>query len=149
MEENCSARSVWACQIPRTSFPGGMAKLVLLHRTDLIYDDEPDRVYDFPRSYLSAMQEGRGDWVVYYEPVKAGTRGYFAAAKIRDVVAKPGVEGRFLARIEPGSYIEFDKPVERLRDGRPFETALAHPDGRPKIRWGATVGGAPIAGPRV
>ena len=109
-----------------------MTKLVLMHRADSIYDDEPDRIYDFPRAYLSAMQEGRGDWVVYYEPVKAGPRGYFAAAKIKDVVPKPAEEGRFLALIEPQSYIEFDRPVQRLRYGRPLEAALAFPDGRPK-----------------
>ena len=100
-----------------------MTKLVLMHRADSIYDDEPDRIYDFPRAYLSAMQEGRGDWVVYYEPVKAGPRGYFAAAKIKDVVPKPAEEGRFLALIEPQSYIEFDRPVQRL----PSRTGARNP----------------------
>ncbi len=59
-----------------------MAKLVLLHKADSIYDDEPDVRYDFPKTYLKAVQEGIGDWVIYYEPVKAGERGYFAVAKI-------------------------------------------------------------------
>ncbi|MHA7852327.1 hypothetical protein [Roseovarius sp.] len=77
-----------------------MTKLVLLHKVDSIYDDEPDVVYDFPRSYLKAVREAVGDWVIYYEPVKAGPRGYFAVAKIERVIPKPGVEGRFLAMIE-------------------------------------------------
>lgn len=109
-----------------------MTKLVLLHRADSIYDDEPDRVYDFPRSYLKPVTEGVGDWVVYYEPVKAGARGYFAVAKIARVIPKPGVEGRYLALIDPGSFLPFDREVPRLLEGRPLEAALTLADGSPK-----------------
>ncbi|WP_102107624.1 HNH endonuclease [Oceaniglobus roseus] len=109
-----------------------MVKLVLLHKADSIYEDEPDVVYDFPRSYLKAVEEAVGDWVVYYEPVKAGPRGYFAVAKISRVIPKPGVEGRFLALIEPGSFLPFDSEVPRLVNGRPLEAALTEPDGSPK-----------------
>lgn len=109
-----------------------MAKLVLLHKANSIYEDEPDAVYDFPRSYLKAIEEGVGDWVVYYEPVKAGDRGYFAVAKISKVIPKPGVDGRFLALIEPGSFLPFDRNVPRLVDGRPLEASLAEADGTPR-----------------
>jgi putative restriction endonuclease len=107
-----------------------MTKLVLLHKAASIYDDEPDRVYDFPRSYLKAVEDGVGDWVVYYEPVKAGPRGYFAVAKIDRVIPKPGAEGRYLALIK--DYLPFDTEVPRLQEGRPFEAALRHADGTPK-----------------
>jgi putative restriction endonuclease len=113
-----------------------MTKLVLLHKPDSNYEDEPDRVYDFPRTYLKAMQEAVGDWIVYFEPVRAGPRGYFAVARIARIIAKPGAQGRFLARIAPGSFLPFDREVPRLVDGRPLEAALADPDGRPK-RGGA------------
>lgn len=109
-----------------------MTKLVLLHRADSIYEDVPDERYDFPRAYLKAVQEGVGDWVVYYEPVKAGPRGYFAVAKIARVIPKPGAEGRFLAIMEPRSYLEFDRDVPRLNAGRPWEAALTDADGLPK-----------------
>ncbi|GHF61465.1 HNH endonuclease [Seohaeicola zhoushanensis] len=109
-----------------------MVKLVLLHKADSIYEDEPDRVYDFPRSYLKAVNEAVGDWIVYYEPVKAGPRGYFAVAKIAQVIPKPGAEGRFLALIAPGSYLPFDSDVPRLLNGRPLEQALTGPDGLPR-----------------
>jgi len=108
-----------------------MTKLVLLHRTDSKYEDEPDRVYDFPATYLGAMREGVGDWAVYYEPVKAGARGYFAVAKIAQVIPEPGAEGRFLALIEPRSFLPLDREVARLDGGRPLEAALAGPDGAP------------------
>lgn len=109
-----------------------MVKLILLHRSDSIYEDEPDRIYDFPRAYLKAVQEGVGDWAVYYEPVKAGPRGYFAAAKLDRVIEKPGVPGRYLALIAPGSFLPFDCDVPRLNAGRPWEAALTSPDGSPK-----------------
>lgn len=109
-----------------------MTKLVLLHKADSIYEDEPDRVYDFPKAYLKTIEAAVGDWIVYYEPVKAGPRGYFAVAKIASVIPKPGAEGRFLALIEPGSFLQFDSEVPRLLDGRPLETALTEPDGMPK-----------------
>lgn len=109
-----------------------MTKLVLLHKADSIYDDEPDVVYDFPRTYLKAIQEAVGDWIIYYEPVKAGPRGYFAVAKIEQVIPKPDVDGRYLALIEPGSYLPFDRDVPRLIDGLPLEASLAELDGTPK-----------------
>jgi putative restriction endonuclease len=112
-----------------------MVKLVLLHKADSIYDDQPDRVYDFPRRYLSVVSEGVGDWAVYCEPVKAGPRGYFAVARIAGIVPKPGQADRFLALIEPGSYLDFDRLVPRLVDGRPLESALAGPGGAP-VRGG-------------
>ncbi|WP_334192525.1 HNH endonuclease [Pararhodobacter sp.] len=114
-----------------------MVKLVLMHKADSIYDDEPDSVYDFPRPYLKAVQEAVGDWVIYYEPVKAGPRGYFATARLQQVIPKPGAEGRYLALIAPGSFLPFDREVPRLIDGRPLETALTDTDGSPR-RGGAT-----------
>jgi putative restriction endonuclease len=89
-------------------------------------------MYDFPRTYLKAMQEGVGDWVVSYEPVKAGPRGYFAVAKIEKVVPKPGVPGRFLGIVEAKSYLPFDREVPRLFNGQPLEAVLREADGSPK-----------------
>lgn len=109
-----------------------MVKLVLMHKADSIYEDEPEVVYDFPRSYLKAVQEAVGDWVIYYEPVKAGPRGYFAVARLDRVIPKPGTEGRFLALIAPHSYLEFDQFVPRLWQGEPLEQALRNADGSPR-----------------
>lgn len=109
-----------------------MVKLVLMHKADSIYDDEPDQKYDFPKTYLKAVSEAVGDWIIYYEPVKAGPRGYFAVAKIRQVIPKPGQNGRYLAIIEPGSYLPFDREVPRLLNGRPMEETLMEADGTPR-----------------
>ena len=109
-----------------------MTKLVLMHKADSIYEDVPESHYDFPRTYLKAVEEAVGDWVIYYEPVKAGPRGYFAVAKLSRVIPKPGAEGRYLALVEPGTYLEFDSDVPRLVEGRPLEAALMEADGTPK-----------------
>ena len=109
-----------------------MAKLVLQHRADSIYDDQPDSRYDFPETYLGMMQEAVGDWIVYFEPVKAGPRGYFAVAKIQRIVPNPAVPGRHLALMEPGSFLPLDSEVPRLIGGRPLEAVLTAPDGSPR-----------------
>ena len=113
-----------------------MTKLVLFHKADSIYDDEPDVVYEFPRRYLKAIEEAVGDWIVYFEPVKSGPRGYFAVAKIARVMPKPASDERYLALIEPGSFLHFDREVPRLLNGRPLEASMTQPDGSPK-RGGA------------
>ncbi len=109
-----------------------MTKLVLLHRADSIYDDAPDTRYEFPRTYLKAVREAVGDWIVYYEPVKAGPRGYFAVARVAEFVESPSGNGMWWALIAPHSYLEFDWFVPRLKDGSPLEAALREPDGTPK-----------------
>jgi putative restriction endonuclease len=109
-----------------------MVKLILLHKAHSIYEDELETVYDFPKAYLKAVAGAVGDWVIYYEPVKAGPRGYFAVAKVSAIVPKSGVADRYLARIEPGSFLPFDRDVPRLHEGRPLEESLAAADGTPK-----------------
>jgi putative restriction endonuclease len=109
-----------------------MVKLVLLHRDGSIYADREGEVYDFPRRYLRDVQAGTGDWALYYEPVKAGPRGYYAVARIDRVIPHPTLADRFLALMDTQSFLRFDRPVPRLLDGRPLEAALAAPDGFPK-----------------
>lgn len=58
------------------------------------------------------MQTCVGDWIIYYEPVKVPeTRGYFAVARVQQVIPDPGTRGMYLATIEPGSYLDFANPV--------------------------------------
>uniref|UniRef100_UPI003C7DFD1D HNH endonuclease n=3 Tax=Mameliella sp. TaxID=1924940 RepID=UPI003C7DFD1D len=113
-------------------FLPNMGKAVFLHRADSIYDDAPDVRYEFPKAYLKAVREAVGDWIVYYEPVKAGPRGYFAVAQVHEVIESPSGNGMWWAMISPGSYLEFDSFVPRLLHGSPLEAALREPDGSPK-----------------
>lgn len=85
---------------------------VFVHRTDSIYDDSPAERYQFPAQYLGRAQACVGEWVLYYEPVKVKeTRGYFAVARVQEVIPDPAVQAMFVAVIEPGSYLEFANPV--------------------------------------
>ncbi|NZD64819.1 HNH endonuclease [Rhizobium sp. WYCCWR 11290] len=85
---------------------------VFIHRSDSIYDDSPAERYQFPSQYLQRVQACVGDWIIYYEPRKvAETRGYFAVAKVQQVIPDPGTSGMYLALIEPGSYLDFVNPV--------------------------------------
>lgn len=98
----------------------GVGHGVFIHRADSIYDDSPAEQYQFPAMYLDRVRACAGDWIVYYEPRKvAFTRGYFAVARVAQVIPDPKTAGMFLAIIEPGSYLDLPSPV-------PF----AGPDGR-------------------
>jgi putative restriction endonuclease len=88
-----------------------LAKGVFIHRADSIYDDRPEERYQFPSQYLSRASQFVGDWVVYYEPVKAGKKGYYAIAKIASIVPDPSTRGMYLALIEPGSYMPMEYAV--------------------------------------
>lgn len=90
---------------------------VFIHRSDSIYDDSPAERYQFPSQYLGRVQQCVGDWIIYYEPRKVfATRGYFAVAKVQQVIQDPGAPGMYLALIEPGSYLDFAMPVP-FQDG--------------------------------
>lgn len=108
-----------------------MAKAVFLHKADSIYDDEPDSVYDFPKRYLSTVKSCIGDWIIYYEPVKAGDRGYFAVAKVLEVIPKPDHPDRYLAIIARGSFLPFERELPRLRHGQVRESRLGDESGAP------------------
>lgn len=89
-----------------------MPKGIFVHRSDSIYDDSPAERYQFPRQYLGRVSACIGDWIVYYEPSKVrDTRGYFAVAKVEQVMPDPQASGMYLALVEPGTYLDFVNPV--------------------------------------
>jgi putative restriction endonuclease len=104
---------------------------VFVHRVDSIYDDSPAERYQFPKQYLSRAQACIGDWIVYYEPVKvADTRGYFAVAKVQEIIPDPGASGMYIAVIESGSYLDFINPVPFSGPEGVTETGILNNDGR-------------------
>ena len=85
---------------------------VFIHRTDSIYDDSPAEQYQFPSQYLGRVQSCVGDWIIYYEPRKVtATRGYFAVAKVAQIIPVPKAPEMYLALIEAGSYLDFVNAV--------------------------------------
>ena len=78
-----------------------MAYGVLLHRADSIYNDQPERQYQFPKQYLGRASQFVGDWIVYYEPGKSVTaRRYFAIARVEKIIPDPSAPDMYLALIE-------------------------------------------------
>lgn len=117
-----------------------MAFGVFIHRTDSIYKDTPAEQYQFPSQYLSRATRFVGDWIVYYEPRKVpNSRGYFAVARVGDIVQDLTSPGMFLALIEPGSYLEFANAVPFLGDVGVTETGLLNEVGRISGRAQAAV----------
>jgi putative restriction endonuclease len=104
---------------------------VFIHRSDSIYEDSPAERYQFPSQYLARVEACIGDWIIYYEPRKAQeSRGYFAIAKIQQVIPDPGTSGMYIAVIEAGSYLDFVNPVPfRDADGL-IEQGLLNEQGK-------------------
>ncbi len=104
---------------------------IFIHRSDSIYDDSPAEQYQFPSQYLHRVEACVGDWIIYYEPRKvAETRGYFAIAKVSEVISDPGAPGMYLALIEPGSYLDFVNPVPFSGATGPIEQGILNDQGR-------------------
>tara|TARA_B100000965_G_scaffold244367_1_gene205082 strand:+ start:149 stop:1036 length:888 start_codon:yes stop_codon:yes gene_type:complete len=108
-----------------------MGYCVFMHRSDSIYDDSPAEQYQFPKQYLSRAEVADGDWIVYLEPSKIrNSRGYFAIARVSKIIPDPITSGMFLALIEPGSYLEFSRPVPFSNRSGPIERGLLNEKGQ-------------------
>ena len=105
-------------------------KCVFVVGSHSIYADEPDRFYRFPPQWLKAAARSVGQWIVYQEPRRAGPRGYYAVAKVEQIVRDPVDVSMYLALIEPGSFLEFGRDVPFQADGQAVERGLLYTDGR-------------------
>jgi putative restriction endonuclease len=108
-----------------------MAFGVFIHRSDSIYEDSPAERYQFPNQYLARVEACIGDWIIYYEPRKAQeSRGYFAIAKVQQVIPDPSISGMYVAIIDAGSYLDFVNPVPFRDDGGLLEQGLLNEQGK-------------------
>jgi putative restriction endonuclease len=94
-----------------------------------MYRDEPDRFYRFPPRWLKNASRTVGQWIVYQEPRRAGKRGYYAVARIEQIVPDPSEQGMYLAMISPGSYLELGRDVAFQQNGQAVERGLLNADG--------------------
>lgn len=111
-----------------------------MHRVDSVYDDSPAEQYQFPKQYLSRAQGSVGDWILYLEPSKVfASRGYFAVAKVLQIIPDPKARDMYLALIEPGSYLDFGRPVPFNDNDGPVERWLLNEHGKLSGRAQAAV----------
>jgi putative restriction endonuclease len=106
------------------------SKCVFVIGSHSIYADEPDRFYRFPPRWLKAAARSIGQWILYQEPRRAGPRGYYAIARVEQIVRDPTDAGMFLALIEPGSFLEFGRDVPFQLNGQAVERGLLDDNGR-------------------
>jgi putative restriction endonuclease len=117
-----------------------MSYCVFMHRPDSIYRDSPAEHYQFPKQYFARAVGSIGDWILYLAPSKSsGLKGYFAIARVQDIVPDPTSRDMFMAVIEPGSYLEFANPVAFNDASGPLERGLLNDSGRLSGRAQAAV----------
>ena len=77
---------------------------------------------------------------MYYEPVKVReTRGYWAVARVQNVMPDPEQSKMFYALIEPGSFLQFTDPVAFVEKDGPVERGLLNGFGKLSGRAQAAV----------
>lgn len=102
-----------------------------MRRSDSVYDDSPAVQYQFPKQYLGRAEQSVGHWIVYLEPRKVrGSRGYFAVARVQQIIPDPKASDMYLALIEPNSYLEFANPVPFNDIDGPIERGLLNDEGK-------------------
>ena len=117
-----------------------MTRGVFLHREDSRYEDAPPEKYQFPAQYLSRASQFVGDWIIYYEPRRGPTaKGYFALARVAQITTDPTTPGMYIALIEPGSFLRFERPVPFSGPDGVVESGVLNEQGRISGRARAAV----------
>ena len=113
---------------------------VFMHKDGSVYDDIPEVHYQFPKSYLTRAQQMVGDWIVYREPVKIpNSKGFFAVAKVEEIIPDPTEPDRYRAIIEQGSYLPFEPTVPHILNGEQVERGVLNEEGKVSGRAQAAV----------
>ncbi len=106
-----------------------MTNAIFLHKPSSIYDDNPTERYHFPKTYLKAVTQTVGDFIIYFEPKKGGSQSYVATAQVTHIDPDPNSSNLFYARIDPKTYIAFPSIVRYEGPEGIYEKALRMPDG--------------------
>lgn len=112
-----------------------MANAVFTASESSAYDDQIERWYHFPKTYLQQAMQVLGDFIVYYEPRRTtgpnsatGRQAYFAVARLERIEADTARPDHFYAYLS--NFLEFDRAVPfREEGGMYYESALRKEDG--------------------
>ncbi len=110
-----------------------MSKGVLVHKPSSHYDDVPNEKYHFPKQYLGRLKKFENDWIIYYgiNPSNPAQRGYYAVAKVAQIIPDVNRANHYYAQIEPNSFLSFNNFVPYVLDGRFLEVAINTESGKP------------------
>jgi putative restriction endonuclease len=112
-----------------------LTKAVFATKIDPSYDDLPEQRYHFPQTYLRAVEEARGDWIIYYEPrrrsgalsSRGGRQSYFGTARVVRIEPDQRLGDHFYAYVE--DFLPFDRPVPFKEGEHYYESGLRRGDG--------------------
>jgi putative restriction endonuclease len=112
-----------------------VTKAVFTTKVEPHYDDLPEDLYHFPRTYLKQVESAVGDWIVYYEPrrtsadlrSRGGRQAYFATARVQRISRDTQREDHFYAYVS--DYLEFDRAVPFKEGEFYYEGGLQRTDG--------------------
>lgn len=95
-----------------------------------MYDDQPENRYHFPRTYLRAVEQAVGDWIVYYKSRRAEDKtsreAYFAIAHVSRIVPDDVQPDHYYAYVS--DYFELES-VPWRSGTQVFESKLLKDDG--------------------
>lgn len=102
-----------------------MTKAVFQASSHSHYLDRPGELYHFPNIYLGRVARAVGDWVVFFEGRRGGSRGYYAVQKVHRIEPDPADPSHSFAILDRSSELSFEQNVARLKEGGvPWETGL-------------------------
>lgn len=107
-----------------------MAKGVFIHNQSSRYDDQVERHYQFPRTYLKRAEQTVGDWIAYYESGKdKGRKSYKAIARVSHITQDQDNPKLYFAHMVSGSFLPLERLVPLRLDGQLVESRLLKSDG--------------------
>ncbi len=112
-----------------------MAKAIFTTKITPSYNDLPELMYHFPKTYLRQANLTVGDWIIYYEPRRedispdghAGRQCYFATARVTHIKEDVALKDHYYAFVE--NYVEFSAPVPFKIGAFYYESGLKKADG--------------------
>lgn len=111
-----------------------MTNAVFTYSPSSEYDDQPEVRYHFPRTYLRAVEQAVGDWIIYYEPRRtegvssaSGRQAYFAMARVARIAPDEQQKDHWYAYLS--DYLEFDSVVPFRQGANYSESILKKEDG--------------------
>lgn len=111
-----------------------MANAIFTASESSSYDDEIEKRYHFPKTYLAQAEQAIGELILYYEPRRdagissnGGRQAYFAVARLLKIETDSLRNDHYYAYLD--SFLELDRPVPFKEEDHYYESQLRKEDG--------------------